>query len=319
MIGQNILLELQVGDRVQVYAYTSTGITDHKNSRYTQFIGILMRPSVDSLQEIVKRLGTTDMDDDVSLADDRSHSVMRGMNGGGGDSRRDSRRTGSTSGAAGARKVTSPPPQTRPALPDVFSNGLTNGNGVKPADPPADADVVTTPGRNTANTQNNQKNSAAKKTGKSKGGKNSNNSNSNNNKEISSGTDKKLQQQIASTEVPTDEEQENRKKGDKNILDLEPEIPGGEKEKNSQQQQSYLALTNLGMGKTTANNLEATELDGELGMTQQNGKNELATAAAAAAGNNKAAKGGKEIVAGNSKRKSMAEMASSTLKGFTKM
>ena len=36
MIGQNVLLELNIGDVVQVYAYTSTGITDHKNSRYTQ-------------------------------------------------------------------------------------------------------------------------------------------------------------------------------------------------------------------------------------------------------------------------------------------
>ena len=43
MIGQNVLMELVEGDKIQLYAYTSTGITDHKASHYTQFIGVLMR------------------------------------------------------------------------------------------------------------------------------------------------------------------------------------------------------------------------------------------------------------------------------------
>ncbi len=55
-----------------MYAYTATGITDHKNSRYTQFIGMLLRPSVDSLHEAVRRLGSgtsIDLDgDDTSNA-----------------------------------------------------------------------------------------------------------------------------------------------------------------------------------------------------------------------------------------------------------
>ncbi len=91
MLGQNVLLELVEGDRVQLYAYTATGIFDHKSSRcatcgththththcymhhltalsnfhrYTQFIGLLLRPSVDSLHDVVRRLGSaTDLDD----------------------------------------------------------------------------------------------------------------------------------------------------------------------------------------------------------------------------------------------------------------
>ena len=53
MIGQNVLLELVPGDKVQIYAYTATGLTDHKSSRYTQFIGILLRPSVEAMHEVM--------------------------------------------------------------------------------------------------------------------------------------------------------------------------------------------------------------------------------------------------------------------------
>ena len=81
MVGQNVLLELVEGDKVQLYVYTSAGITDHKNSHYTQFIGCLLRPSVDTLATIMRRLGSSEaMDDDVSVADDAS---LRGGKGGG--------------------------------------------------------------------------------------------------------------------------------------------------------------------------------------------------------------------------------------------
>ena len=43
MIGQNILMELVEGDKVQVYVNTASGLFDHKNSHYTQFIGALLR------------------------------------------------------------------------------------------------------------------------------------------------------------------------------------------------------------------------------------------------------------------------------------
>ena len=69
MISQSILLELAVGDTVQVYMYTSSGITDHKNSRYTHLVGLLLRPSVESLHDIVMRIGGVDLDDDVSVTD----------------------------------------------------------------------------------------------------------------------------------------------------------------------------------------------------------------------------------------------------------
>ena len=69
MISQSILLELAVGDTVQLYMYTSSGITDHKASRYTHLVGLLLRPSVDSLHDIVMRIGGVDLDEDVSVAD----------------------------------------------------------------------------------------------------------------------------------------------------------------------------------------------------------------------------------------------------------
>ncbi len=70
MISQTILLELCVGDRIQLYLYTGTGLSDHKNSRYTHLVGLLLRPSVDSLQDIVMRIGGVDLDDDVNSAAD---------------------------------------------------------------------------------------------------------------------------------------------------------------------------------------------------------------------------------------------------------
>ena len=97
MVGQNVLLELVEGDKVQLYVYTSAGITDHKNSHYTQFIGCLLRPSVDTLATIMRRLGSTDVDDDVSIADDAS---LRGGGKGGvsnGDASIRTRRGGSKS------------------------------------------------------------------------------------------------------------------------------------------------------------------------------------------------------------------------------
>lgn len=114
MIGQNVLLELVEGDKVQLYAYTSTGITDHKASHYTQFIGLLMRPSVDSLHEVVRRLGAPDLDEDVSVADNdvsvrSSASTVRGsVNGGGGEG---GRRASRKAGGGGSGRIMSPPPQ----------------------------------------------------------------------------------------------------------------------------------------------------------------------------------------------------------------
>ena len=51
MIGQNILLELVEGDKVQVYVNTASGLFDHKNSHYTQFIGAMLRWKAGLLNE----------------------------------------------------------------------------------------------------------------------------------------------------------------------------------------------------------------------------------------------------------------------------
>jgi hypothetical protein len=55
MISQSILLELSEDDKIQLYLYTGTGLTDHKNSRYTHLVGLLLRPSVESLQGISQK------------------------------------------------------------------------------------------------------------------------------------------------------------------------------------------------------------------------------------------------------------------------
>lgn len=113
MIGQNVLLELVEGDKVQLYVHTSTAISDHKNSHYTQFIGCLLRPAVDTLAAVMRRLGSNEvLDEDVSTAEDFSR---KGGNGSvNGDVSR-SRRGGSKS------RILSPPPQGQPP------NGNTNG------------------------------------------------------------------------------------------------------------------------------------------------------------------------------------------------
>ena len=76
MLGQNVLLELTTGDKVQLYAHTGTGLTDHKNSRYTQFIGMLLRPSVESMHAFVKKLGNpTDTDEVMNDNDDNDDTA----------------------------------------------------------------------------------------------------------------------------------------------------------------------------------------------------------------------------------------------------
>jgi hypothetical protein len=50
MAGQTVLMELAVGDRVQVYLYTFTGLHDKPGNHLTQFMGVLLRP-MDALPE----------------------------------------------------------------------------------------------------------------------------------------------------------------------------------------------------------------------------------------------------------------------------
>ncbi len=44
MVSQSVLLELEVGDRVQVYMFTHTGLQDKPGNHLTQFVGFLLRP-----------------------------------------------------------------------------------------------------------------------------------------------------------------------------------------------------------------------------------------------------------------------------------
>jgi len=78
MISQTCFLELDVSDRVQVYAVTGTGYTDTKNSHYTQFSGVLLRASPETFKAATKSV--TD-EEDVSVGDGsfRGFTPMRGF------------------------------------------------------------------------------------------------------------------------------------------------------------------------------------------------------------------------------------------------
>jgi hypothetical protein len=65
MITQTCMMELEIGERVQVYAVTGTGFTDLKSSHYTQFSGLLVRPSADMFDEAAKL--TCGEDDELSI------------------------------------------------------------------------------------------------------------------------------------------------------------------------------------------------------------------------------------------------------------
>ena len=134
MVGQNLLLELIEGDKVQLYVYTGAGISDHKNSHYTQFIGCLLRPSVETLHAVMRRLGSSDaLEDDVSTADgDISMRGGKGINGNGDASLMGrSRRGGSKS------RVLSPPPAQPPANQNSASTSdVTNEVITEEIEPP---------------------------------------------------------------------------------------------------------------------------------------------------------------------------------------
>ena len=105
LVKINVLLELLEGYKVQLCVNTSTGISDHKNSHYTQFIGTLLRPSVETYANVMRRLGSAEaMEDDVSMADDMSRKGG-GMNGSDASLAQRTRRGGSKS------RLLSPPPQ----------------------------------------------------------------------------------------------------------------------------------------------------------------------------------------------------------------
>jgi len=66
MISQTCFMELDISDRVQVYAVTGTGFTDTKSSHYTQFSGALLRLAPDTLK--AARQGLRE-DEELSIAE----------------------------------------------------------------------------------------------------------------------------------------------------------------------------------------------------------------------------------------------------------
>ena len=50
MVGQTFVIELAVGDKLQAYMYTFTGLHDKPSNHLTQFTGILLKP-VDHIGE----------------------------------------------------------------------------------------------------------------------------------------------------------------------------------------------------------------------------------------------------------------------------
>ena len=44
MVGQSVLLNLKINDKVQVYMFTHTGLQDKRSNHLSQFVGIFLRP-----------------------------------------------------------------------------------------------------------------------------------------------------------------------------------------------------------------------------------------------------------------------------------
>ena len=112
MISQTCMLELEVSDRVQIYAVTGTGFTDGRSSHYTQFCGVMLRASAETLKAASR--GAME-EDDVSVgADFRGLTPVRGFTPGpNGDlSRRNSKkeRRFNGSGSGPHEKAMSPRP-----------------------------------------------------------------------------------------------------------------------------------------------------------------------------------------------------------------
>ena len=60
MISQQCLLELEVSDKVQVSAEAGSGISDSGSQHLTQFTGVLLRPSQDTVKATMKILTEDD-------------------------------------------------------------------------------------------------------------------------------------------------------------------------------------------------------------------------------------------------------------------
>ena len=44
MVGQSVVVDLSLGDKVQIYMFTHTGIMDKRANWLTHFVGVFLRP-----------------------------------------------------------------------------------------------------------------------------------------------------------------------------------------------------------------------------------------------------------------------------------
>merc|ERR1712002_169808 len=54
MAGQNIILDVKRGDEIVVYAYTGTWLADFPMNHYTHWVGLLLKPSQEEADELLK-------------------------------------------------------------------------------------------------------------------------------------------------------------------------------------------------------------------------------------------------------------------------
>merc|ERR1712241_1579144 len=54
MAGQNIILDVKLGDEIVVYAYTGTWLADFPMNHYTHWVGLLLKPSQEEAEQLKK-------------------------------------------------------------------------------------------------------------------------------------------------------------------------------------------------------------------------------------------------------------------------
>merc|ERR1739846_207350 len=54
MAGQNIIMDVKRGDEIVVYAYTGTWLADFPMNHYTHWVGLLLKPSQEEAEELLK-------------------------------------------------------------------------------------------------------------------------------------------------------------------------------------------------------------------------------------------------------------------------
>merc|ERR1711892_299391 len=61
MAGQSIILDVKKGDEIVVYAYTGTWLADFPMNHYTHWVGLLLKPSQEEIDEIYSKAGEAEV------------------------------------------------------------------------------------------------------------------------------------------------------------------------------------------------------------------------------------------------------------------